>query len=71
MNPEPIIPLGTDITNSVPPILPAQPDREYIVVTDNTSEVLLSTNDRHEAQKFAGKVRRAGGSVTVFKALQL
>lgn len=41
---------------------------EYIVVTDNTSEVILSTTDWNEAVKLATKCRKAGGSVTIFKA---
>ncbi len=52
-------------------IQPQTKDQEYIVVSDNQSEVLLSTHNRYEAQKFAGKIRRAGGSVTVFKALEI
>jgi hypothetical protein len=41
---------------------------EYIVVSDNTSEVLLSTQDWNEAVRVANLCRKAGGSVTIFKA---
>lgn len=56
---------------TAPIIQPQAKDREYIVVSDITSEVLLSTHDRYEAQKFAGKIRRAGGCVTIFKAMEI
>lgn len=46
-------------------------DIEYIVVSDKNSVVLLSTTNRYEASKFANKVRKAGGEVTVFRSLNL
>lgn len=45
--------------------------KEYLLVTDKTSEVLMTSPDRHEVQKLANKIRRAGGEVTIFKALNL
>lgn len=41
---------------------------EYIVVTDNTSKVLLSTRDWYEAVRLAKRCRASGGSVTIFKS---
>jgi len=49
---------------------PKQPI-EYIVVSDTNSRVLLSTENRYEAQKLATKIRAAGGSVTVFRSTKL
>ena len=45
-----------------------KPTTEYIVVTDKTSVVLLSTEDWAEAVRFANRMRRAGGEVTIFKS---
>ena len=42
--------------------------REYIIVTDKTSAVIMSTHDLDEASRFAGLVRKADGQCTVFKA---
>lgn len=44
-------------------------DIEYIVVVaDKTSKVLLSTTDWNQAVRYANRMRRAGGEVTIFKA---
>lgn len=42
--------------------------KEYIVVADRTSKVLLSTPDYNSAVKYANMMRRAGGEVTIFRA---
>lgn len=41
---------------------------EYLVVTDKTSKILLSTTNYYEAVKMANLIRRGGGEVTVFKS---
>lgn len=47
---------------------PKKPDTEYLVVTDKTSEVLLSTTNWYDAVKTANLIRRGGGEVTIFKS---
>lgn len=42
--------------------------REYIVVSDKNSKVLLSTENWYEAVKLANRIRHAGGGCTIFKA---
>jgi hypothetical protein len=42
--------------------------KEYIVVSDTNSKILLSTTNWYEAVKLANKIRHAGGQVTIFKA---
>ena len=42
--------------------------REYIVVTDKTSKVVMSSENLDETIRFAGKVRECGGECTIFKA---
>lgn len=44
---------------------------EYILVTDRHSKILLSSFDRFELIRLANKIRKAGGSVTIFKATKL
>lgn len=46
--------------------LPGPP--EYLVVTDKTSKILLSTRDWNEALRLANLIRRGGGEVTIFKS---
>lgn len=46
-------------------------DYEYLVVTDKTSEVIISTIDRFEAIKMANKIRKAGGEVTIFRSTNM
>lgn len=41
---------------------------EYIVVSDKTSKVLLSTLDYYEAVRMVNLIRRGGGEVTLFKS---
>jgi hypothetical protein len=49
--------------------LPADEEgTEYLLVTDQTSEVMLSTQDWQQVRKLAGVIRRAGGEVTIFKS---
>ena len=45
--------------------------REYLLVSDTTSEVLKSSTDLGELRKMAGMIRKAGGQVTVFKAMNI
>ncbi len=52
--------------------LPGQPDppkedKEYILVSDKTSEVLKSSESYQEVKKLAGIIRKGGGEVTIFK----
>lgn len=42
--------------------------REYLLVSDKNSKVLLSTSNWSEAVKTANMIRRADGVVTIFKA---
>lgn len=46
-------------------------DREYLLVSDTKSEVLKSSTDLGELRKMAGMIRKAGGQVTVFKAMNI
>lgn len=43
---------------------------EYILVTDKDSKVIKSSPDYKEILTFATIIRKAGGEVTIFKALQ-
>ena len=45
-------------------------ETEYIVVTDATSVILLSTTDYQAARRLASQCRKAGGSVTIFKSIK-
>jgi hypothetical protein len=40
----------------------------YIVVSDTNGKLLLTTENRYEAIRFANKVRAAGGQCTIFKS---
>lgn len=42
--------------------------KEYIVVSDTNSKVILSTTNWYEAVKVANKIRHCGGQCTIFKA---
>ena len=44
---------------------------EYIIVSDTDSEVLMSSEDRHECLKLATEIRKCGGQVTIFKSTKL
>jgi len=57
-------------TNEVPST-PAKPtEHEYLLVSDKKSEVLKSSSDYMEIKKLAGFIRKAGGEVTIFKAIK-
>lgn len=45
--------------------------REYLLVSDTKSEVLKSSTDLNDLRKVAGMIRKAGGQVTVFKAMNI
>ena len=45
-------------------------EHEYILVSDKTSEVLKSDSDYMTIKKLAGIIRKAGGEVTIFKAIK-
>lgn len=50
---------------------PPESESEYILVSDKTSEVLLSAlgwKNASELRKTASIIRKAGGEVTIFKA---
>ena len=48
-----------------------EPDKtEYLVVSDKTSEVILSSEDLGECRKLATKIRKCGGEVTLFKSIK-
>lgn len=40
--------------------------KEYLVVTDKDSKIVLSTSNYYEAKRFANTARRCGGEVTIF-----
>lgn len=44
--------------------------REYLVVSDVNSKVVLSSADYNEAVRLANRIRACGGQVTIFKALK-
>lgn len=44
--------------------------KEYLVVTNKDSKILLSTTDYYAAVKCANLIRRGGGEVTIFKSLK-
>lgn len=44
---------------------------EYLVVSDMNGAILMSSEDRYACLKFANKVRKAGGAVTIFKSTKL
>ncbi len=58
----------TKTAESVNPEESARPD-EFILVTDKTSEVVLSSRDFDECRKLASIVRKCGGEVTIFKSM--
>lgn len=41
---------------------------EYLLVSDQTSKVLKSSENWYEIVKLANLIRRGGGEVTVFKS---
>lgn len=43
---------------------------EYLVVSDNNSKILLSTENYYTAVRTANLIRRGGGAVTIFKSLK-
>jgi hypothetical protein len=45
-------------------------EREYIVVSDKNSKVLLSTTDYQEARKLVNRIASAGGSATLFRSMK-
>ena len=51
-------------------IKPKPNQHEYILVSDKTSEVLKSDSDYVVIKKLAGIIRKAGGEVTIFKAIK-
>lgn len=58
-------------TQMAPTDTAPEPDKtEYLVVSDKTSEVILSSEDLGECRKLANKVRKCGGEVTLFKSIK-
>jgi hypothetical protein len=43
-------------------------EREYLLVTDKSSEVIISDADYNKVLKMANIIRKAGGEVTIFKS---
>lgn len=43
---------------------------EYLVVSDASSKVLLSTEDYYAALRLANQIRAAGGGCTLFRSLK-
>jgi hypothetical protein len=70
----PILPAGaSDLlpgSQKAPTDTTAEEHIEYLVVSDKNSEVILSSEDLGECRKLATKVRKCGGSVTIFKSLK-
>ena len=46
-------------------------DQEYIVVSDKTSEVVLSTEHLDEVMAFVSRIEKCGGECTVFRRIDL
>ncbi len=46
-------------------------DREYLLVSDTTSEVMKSSTSLSEMREMVELIRKAGGSATVFKAMNI
>lgn len=46
-------------------------DREYLLVSDTTSEVMKSSTSLNEMREMVELIRKAGGSATVFKAMNI
>lgn len=46
-------------------------DQEYIVVSDKTSEVVLSSEYINEVMAFVDRIEKCGGECTVFKRIDL
>ncbi len=67
-NPDDFGPEPPHIANSS--VLAGSAEHEYLLVSDRTSEVLKSGSDYMSVRKLAGIVRRAGGEVTIFKAIK-
>lgn len=50
-------------------VVKKEPDtKEYLVIADRNSKILLSTTEWSEAVKCANLCRRASGEVTIFKS---
>lgn len=45
-------------------------EREYLVVSDKNSKVLLSTPNYQEARKLRNKITAAGGSASIFRSMK-
>jgi hypothetical protein len=54
--------------NDQQPELDTSVGREYIVVSDTTSEVIMSDKDWVKVRSTARMIRKAGGAVTIFAA---
>lgn len=52
------------------PAVKSYSDHEYALVFDRTSEILNVNSDYVAIKKLAGVVRKAGGEVTIFKAIK-
>lgn len=46
-----------------------QHDKEYVVISDVNSKVLLSTPDYYEARKLLNRIAHSGGAASLFKLL--
>ena len=46
-------------------------DREYLLVSDTTSEVMKSSTSLNEMREMVELIRKAGGSAAVFKAMNI
>ncbi len=57
-------------TEEVPRASAKLTEHEYLLVSDKTSEVLKSDSDYMVIKKLAGIIRKAGGEVTIFKAIK-
>ena len=55
--------------DNVPPAAKTK-DYEYILVSDTKSEVLYSHDSYMTVKRTAGMIRKAGGQVTIFKAIK-
>lgn len=57
-------------TQTAEEILSKEKFSEYLLVTDKTSKIILSTTDYKAVTKQARLIRSAGGEVSIFKKLE-
>lgn len=59
-----------DVPALATPLATTDTGNEYLLVTDHTSEVVKTGHEYQEIRSLATLIRKAGGQVTVFKAIK-